>query len=73
MKSPERILVVEDEALITRVCLKALTAVGFEVDIAKNGMVAKDKITDKFYDIILIDIRTPAMMTSPQSLYHPQS
>ena len=61
MKSAGRILVVEDEKLITRVCWKALTAVGFEVDTAKNGMIAKDKLNSNFYDIIFIDIRTPAM------------
>jgi DNA-binding NtrC family response regulator len=61
MKLAGKILIVEDEALISRVCFKTLTAVGFEVDTAKNGMVAKDKIADEYYNIIILDIRTPAM------------
>jgi len=59
--SGKRILVVEDEPVIGRVCLRTLTAEGLEVDIASNGLVAKDMVSKKEYDLCLIDIRTPAM------------
>ncbi len=55
------ILVVEDEAAISQVCLRVLTGEGFEVDIAVNGKVAQDMIEEKQYDLCLIDIRTSEM------------
>jgi DNA-binding response OmpR family regulator len=55
------ILVVEDEPAIAQVCLRTLTAEGFEVDIAVNGAIAQDMLAEKDYDLCLIDIRTPIM------------
>jgi CheY-like chemotaxis protein len=61
-KSPsKRILVVEDEPSICQVCLRTLTAEGFEVDIAVNGAIAGKMIGEVDYDLCLIDIRTPIM------------
>lgn len=80
MKNPgigaRRILVVEDEPVISQVCLRVLTGEGFEVDIAVNGEVAQGMLAEKQYDLCLIDIRTPAM--NGEELYqwlkekHPQ-
>ena len=57
-----KILVVEDEPAICRVCSRTLTSEGFEVDIAVNGSLADDMLeSGKNYDLILIDIRTPVM------------
>jgi DNA-binding response OmpR family regulator len=36
----QSVLVVEDEPYIAMVCMRTLTAEGFEVDIAVNGEVA---------------------------------
>jgi len=63
----KRILVVDDEPVISRVCARALTTQGFEVDIAVNGEVARDMLGKKDYDLCLIDIRTPVM--SGKELY----
>ncbi|MGD9116661.1 MAG: response regulator [Dehalococcoidia bacterium] len=57
----QRILVVEDEPSICQVCLRTLTAEGFEVDIAVNGAIAGKMIGKTDYDLCLIDIRTPVM------------
>jgi len=57
----KRILVVEDEPAICQVCLRTLTADGFDVDIAVNGVVAQDMLAKKEYDLCLLDIRTPVM------------
>ncbi len=57
----ERILVVEDEPVISRVCSQALRGEGFEVDIAANGSIAEGMLEKKEYELILIDIRTPVM------------
>lgn len=65
MKTPEttakKILVVEDEPSISRLCKILLSNEGFEVDVAPNGKVAQDMINKKKYDVCLIDIRTPVM------------
>jgi DNA-binding response OmpR family regulator len=57
----KRILVVEDEAVISNVCVRVLTNDGFEVDIAVNGRIAEDVIEKNDYSLCLIDIRTPVM------------
>jgi DNA-binding response OmpR family regulator len=59
--SPVRILVVEDEPVIARVCLLTLTLEGFEADLAVNGKVAEGMLEQGKYDLVLIDIRTPVM------------
>jgi CheY-like chemotaxis protein len=64
----KRILVVEDEPAICEVCLRTLTAEGFDVDIAANGVVAQDMVAKKEYDLCLVDIRTPVM--NGRELYH---
>ncbi len=72
----KRILVVEDEPVISQVCLRVLTGEGFDVDIAINGKIAQGIIEEKQYDLCLIDVRTPTM--SGKELYqwlkekHPQ-
>jgi DNA-binding response OmpR family regulator len=60
-RGSERVLVVEDEPVIGRVCAATLTGEGFEVDIATNGSIAERMIEEKKYALLLIDIRTPVM------------
>lgn len=57
----KRILVVEDEPVIATVVQRVLTAMGFEVDTAVNGLAAQELLGKKDYDFCLIDIRTPGM------------
>ena len=59
--TPRRILLVEDEPVISRVCIQTLTGEGFKVDTAVNGSVAEGMLGQGDYDLILIDIRTPVM------------
>ncbi len=55
-----RVLLLEDEPIIGRIIKRTLSAEGFEVDVAENGLIAKEKINaDNNYDILLFDIRTP--------------
>jgi DNA-binding response OmpR family regulator len=56
-----RVLVVEDEAVISRVCSQTLRGEGFTVDIAADGSLAQGMLEEKEYDLVLIDIRTPVM------------
>jgi CheY-like chemotaxis protein len=65
MKKPvvggRRILVVEDEPGITKVCLRTLIPRGYEVEVASNGSIAEGMLGSAEYDLILVDIRTPVM------------
>ena len=56
-----RILVVEDEPGITRVCLRTLIPQGYEVEVANNGSIAEGMLGSAEYDLMLVDIRTPVM------------
>jgi DNA-binding response OmpR family regulator len=56
----KKVLVLEDEPVITRILTRTLSFEGMEVDSAENGQVAKDRIASgKHYDLFLFDIRTP--------------
>jgi DNA-binding NtrC family response regulator len=55
-----RVLLLEDEPIICKVLARTLKADGMEVDIACNGLIAKEKIdAGNKYDIFIFDIRTP--------------
>ena len=56
-----RILVVEDDEVLGRVCAAVLTAEGFEVDTATTGQIALDRLTGDSYALCLVDIRMPGM------------
>jgi CheY-like chemotaxis protein len=55
------VLVVEDELGIARICVRTLTAEGFQVDVAVNGEIGLGMWRKKDYDLCLSDIRTPHM------------
>lgn len=57
----KRILVVEDELEITRICRRTLAPEGYQVDIATNGAMAEQMLQEEDYDLIIIDIKTPVM------------
>jgi len=57
----KQVLVVEDEPAISRACQRVLTAEGFEVDIAMNGLIAMQMVNQKTYDLCLSDIKIPLM------------
>ena len=59
--SEGRILVVDDEPQIRRVMRTTLTGAGYEVDDAKTGMEALEKIREFRPDLVLLDINMPAM------------
>ncbi len=60
-RDEKKALVIEDEPVIARVCDRVLTAEGYHVDIAVDGMVARDMVGKEKYDLFLSDIRTPEM------------
>jgi len=56
-----KVLVVEDIALNQLLMKTLLDDFGFERDIASNGKIAIEKLKQKSYDIILMDLQMPEM------------
>jgi PAS domain S-box-containing protein len=56
-----KVLVVEDIALNQLLMKTLLDDFGFERDIASNGLIAIEKLQNKTYDIILMDLQMPEM------------
>jgi two-component system, OmpR family, KDP operon response regulator KdpE len=59
--SAGRILVVDDDPQIRRVMRVTLTGQGYEVDDAKSGESALEKIRDQRFDLVLLDMNMPGM------------
>ncbi len=59
--SAGRILVVDDDPQIRRVMRVTLTGQGYEVDDAKNGEAALDKLRAERFDLVLLDMNMPGM------------
>lgn len=57
----KRILLVEDNELNQQVAMEILQDRGLAIDIAENGKAAINKINEKPYDIILMDMQMPVM------------
>jgi PAS domain S-box-containing protein len=56
-----KVLVVEDIALNQLLMKTLLDDFGFERDIAENGKIAVEKLQNKSYDVILMDLQMPEM------------
>ncbi|MAG54872.1 MAG: two-component system response regulator [Planctomycetes bacterium] len=54
-----RVLLVDDEDGIRKSLATYLEANGFEVDTAANAMIARDRLEDSVYDLVLTDISMP--------------
>jgi len=59
--SAARILVVDDEPQIRRIMRMTLTTAGYEVEDAKTGEEALQKLRDYRPDLVLLDINMPGM------------
>ncbi len=58
---PIRVLVVDDELGIREGCRRALTARGFEVEVAENGPAGLGRLREGFFDVLLVDAMMPGM------------
>lgn len=61
MKPRQRILVVEQEPVIGRVCNTVLRQRGFSVDIVSDGEHAISTLQENRYDLCIMDMRTPVI------------
>jgi len=59
--SAGRILVVDDDPQIRRVMRVTLTGQGYEVDDAKSGDAALEKVREERFDLVLLDMNMPGM------------
>src|SRR5580693_4326023 len=59
--SAGNILVVDDDPQIRRVLRIMLTGQGYEIDDAKCGEAALEKIRRRRFDLVLLDVRMPGL------------
>jgi len=57
----KRILVIDDEELVTRSLLRLLNTEGYNASVVKSGQEALLKIQDSEFDLIICDVRMPEM------------
>ncbi len=57
----KRILIVDDEEIVVRSCLRILSADEFEIDSACNGLEAMARVAEHDYDMLILDIKMPKM------------
>ena len=55
------LLLVEDNVLNQKLIFLTLSKYGFRIDVANNGQEALERIENKNYDIILMDLMMPVM------------
>ncbi len=56
-----RILVVDDEEIVIRSCLRILGGDGYQIETARDGHEALRKIADNPYDVVILDIMMPGL------------
>jgi len=54
-----RVLIIEDEPVLSRLYARVLKAEGFDVDIAGNGRLGMEAAARRLYDLCVTDIRMP--------------
>ena len=54
-----RILVVDDEEIVIRSCLRILEGNGYQIDVAHDGHEALRKVESNTYDVMILDIMMP--------------
>ncbi len=56
-----RILLVEDNAINLEVANDLLSGMSLQIDTAENGLIAVNKVKNKQYDLVLMDLQMPVM------------
>lgn len=61
MEEEASILVIDDEAGIREGCRRALTPLGYDVDVAPTGATGLRKLREGAFDLVLLDLMMPGM------------
>ena len=56
-----RLLVVEDNVMNQKLAVAVLNRLGFRSEVAENGQKALEKLRERSYDVVLMDIQMPIM------------
>ena len=59
--APARILLVDDDPMITELVVDMLGIEGYDVDTANNGLEALQKLERQRYDLIITDLHMPKL------------
>jgi len=57
----KRILIADDEEIVIRSCLRILSEDEFQIETARNGLEAIEKVAENDYDMLILDIMMPKM------------
>ena len=60
-RHPLRILLVEDNAVNQKLALRLLSRMGYQADVAANGLEAIAAVERQGYDLVLMDVQMPEM------------
>jgi DNA-binding NtrC family response regulator len=56
-----RILLVDDEEIVLRSCQRILRDGDYQIDIARDGLLALGMVNENDYDVLILDIKMPKM------------
>ena len=56
-----RILLVDDDPMVTQLLIDMLSLDGYQIDTAPNGIAALEKVEARRYDLILTDLHMPEL------------